>query len=278
MKHLKIILLCLILSLFHNSFAQENEMLAYKSTMLGMGTINVYDSYLSPLNYSGSSLGLIDEYWEMTKLLEGNVAIQQLFNLDFSSTLNKVGNSIEYNGLMEYNCGLFYRFAPLSKLKIFAGSQVNGLGGFIYNVRNSNNPVTIKAHLNLTLSGAASYDFRIKLQPFRLRCQISTPLVGLMFSPQYGQSYYEISLGDESQLIYFSSFHNHFSLRNSFSLEIPLWFMTLRLMYVNSIYETFINGIDTRIHNNSFMIGFSEEFFTVSGKKQMKGNYKKVFE
>ena len=261
-------------------FSQEDKPieLSYKSTVFGLGKANVYDTYLSPLNYSGDSYSLMEEYMKMTKLLGGNIAEQQLFHIDFSSTQNKAGNSINYTGLMEYNYGLFYRFTPISNLNIFAGSQANGLAGFVYNVRNSNNPVTAKAHLSLTLSGAASYNFKIKSQPVRLRYQISSPFAGLMFSPQYGQSYYEISLGDEGQLIYFSSYHNHLSLRNSFSIEIPLRFMTLRAMYVHSIYETFINNIDTRIHNNSLMIGFSEELFTVSGKKPVKGNYKRIFE
>ena len=246
--------------------------------MFGIGKANVYDTYLSPLNYSGNSYGFMEESMKMTKLFEGNVAAQQLFNIDFFSTRNKAGNSTAYTGFMEYSYGLFYRFAPASNLKVFAGSQVNGLTGFVYNVRNSNNPATAKAHLNLSLSIAASYGFNIKSWLFRLRYQISSPFAGIMFSPHYGQSYYEISLGDDTHLLYFSSYHNQVFFRNMLSLEIPFSFTTLRLMYAGSIYETRINEIDTRIHNNGFMLGFSKEFFTVSGKKQAQGNYKRIFE
>ena len=277
-KHLAFIaLLHLVLS---PCFSQEDKpvRLSYRSTMFGLGKANVYDSYLSPLNYSGNSFSLMEESMRMTGLSNGNIAAQQLFHLDFSSTRSIPGNSIQYTGFLEYSYGLHYRLTPLPNLKVFAGSQVNGLAGFIYNVRNSNNPAVGKAHINLTLSAAASYSFNIKSQPFRLRYQISSPFAGFMFSQHFGQSYYEISLGNDDNLIHFSSYHNQVILQNNLSVEIPFNFMTLRLMYANSIYETRINYIDTRIHNNSFMIGFSREFFTVPGKRQVKENFKRVFE
>ncbi|MCL2649967.1 MAG: DUF3316 domain-containing protein [Candidatus Azobacteroides sp.] len=272
----------IILLLFASSscFSQEDkpEKLVYRSTMLGLGKANVYDSYLSPMNYSGNSYSFMDESMKMTNLSNGNIAAQQLFYIDFASTNNNAGNSAQYAGSLEYSYGLHYKFKPLPALNVFAGSQINGMAGFIYNIRNSNNPATAKAHLNLTLSAAASYVFNIKSQPFRLRYQITSPFVGMMFSQQYGQSYYEISIGNNDDLIHFSSYHNQVTLRNYLSLEAPFNSITLRLMYVNSIYETRINYINTRICNNNFMIGFSKELFIVAGKKEVKGNYKRVFE
>lgn len=261
-------------------FSQENEIerLSYRSNMLGIGSASVYDTYLSPSDYSGISFSFMQENMKMTGMMNGNIAAQQLFNISFLNTENKAETSREYAGFIEYNYGLFYRLAPLPNLKVFAGSQINGLVGCIYNTRNSNNPVSAKAHLNLTLSGIAAYNFNIKSQPFRLRYQISSPFVGVMFATHYGQSYYEISLGVDDDLVYFSSFHNQLSLRNTLSLEIPLSFMTLRLAYRNTMYETKVNNLNTRIHDNSFMIGFSREFLSFSGKKQLKRNYNRVFE
>jgi len=246
--------------------------------MFGPGKASVFDSYLSPLNYSGNSYSFMRESMKMTGLSNGNIAAQQLFYIDFSNTRNMAGNAINHTGFLEYSYGLSYRLAPLPNLNVFTGSQINALTGFVYNTRNSNNPATAKAHLNLTLSAAASYGFNIKSWPFRVRYQISSPFAGMMFSQNFGQSYYEISIGNDDNLIHFSSFHNQVILRNNLSLEIPFNFMTLRLMYANSIYETRINHIDTRIHNNNFMIGFSKEFFVMPGRKQNRGNFKGVFD
>ena len=276
----RLVLIIVSLFCFSLCFSQEDKpkKLLYKSTVLGLGKANVHDSYLSPMNYSGNSYSFMEESMKMTNLLNGNITTQQLFHLDFASTNNNAGNSTQYAGFLEYNYGLHYKFKPLPALNVFAGSQINGMTGFIYNLRNSNNPATAKAHLNLTLSAAASYKFSIQNQPFRLRYQITSPFAGIMFSPQFGQSYYEISLGNDEDLIHFSSYHNQVTMRNYLSLEVPFNIITLRLMYANSVYETRINDINTRICNNTFMIGFSKELFIVSGKKEVKGNYKRVFE
>ena len=277
-KHLVFIIL--LLFVLSPCFSQEDkqEKMVYKSTMLGIGKATVYDSYLSPVDYSGRSFGFMEESMKMTDLLNGNIASQQLFHIDFASTINNAGSSIQYAGFLDYSYGLHYKFNPLPALNIFAGSQINGVAGFIYNLRNSNNPATAKTHLNLTLSAAASYSFNIKSQPFRIRYQFTSPFVGMMFSPQFGQSYYEISLGNNDNLIHFSSYHNQSTMRNYLSLEVLIRALTLRLMYLNSIYETRINHIDTRICNNNFMIGFSKELYIVSGKKEVKGNFNRVFE
>ncbi len=278
----KLVSLLSLFSLFsfpNICFSQENpEKLSYRSTLLGMGRISLYDTYLSPLDYTGNNIGFLQENTKMTSWMEDNVAAQHLFSIQLASARNKAKTAMEYAGNIEYAYGLYYRFSPLPDLKVFAGTQAEGLLGFIYNTRNSNNPVAAKANLNLALSAAASYELQIRSFPFRLRYQFSTPFLGMMFSPEYGQAYYEISLGNNDNLVHFASFHNQLCMKNHFSIEFPVGSVTVRLMYLNAIYETNINEIETRIRSNSLMIGFSREFFSISGKKKVKGNYNRVFE
>ncbi len=275
----KLSFLSLLLFLSFPGYSQEcSERLSFHSSMFGIGEMNVYDSYLSPSEFSGMSFGFMDESLKMTKLLNEKIVSQGIFNINFASVINESQTTKEYAGFIEYTYGLFYKFKPLSELRFFVGSQVEGAGGFIYNSRNGNNPASAKATLNLTASAILSYDFSLKSQPFRICYQFSTPYAGIIFSPHYGQSYYEISLGDDDGIIHFASFHNQLAMKNRFSFEIPFNKCTLRLMYANSIYETQVNNIDTRVVNNSFMIGFSKEVFSVSGKKQFKGKYKSVFD
>lgn len=252
--------------------------LRYQSTMLGIGGTKVYDSYLSPLIYSGTNFGLIYESMKMTNLCKGNISAQHLLNLELAYTENQSGTAHEYWGSLEYNYGLHYKYSPVKDLNLFGGMQIAGLVGGIYNTRNGNNPATGKAHVNLNLSGIATYKFHIKNQPLNVRYQINIPSVGILFSPQYGQSYYEIGLGVDAPLVYFSSFHNYLSMRNLLSVELPFKSFTLRLSYMNWIYETQVNDLDTRIVSNSFYIGFSRNIFSVSGSKTQLKNFNTVFE
>jgi hypothetical protein len=278
----KLIIYFLFLLVFFPCFAQEDEdekpiNLTYQSTVIGIGGVSVYDTYLSPLEYKGATIGLFHEQMKMTDLMGGNVLAQHQFNLDFSWSDNNEETASDYTGFVEYNYGLFYRVKPMKDLMLFGGVQANALLGVVYNSRNGNNPATAKVHANLNFSGIAVYRFNIGSQPVNLRYQLNIPFVGAMFSPHFGQSYYEISLGDSDHLIYFSSFHNKVRLKNILTAEIPLNSATLRLTYVNNIYETDINDLQTRIHSNSFFIGLSKNFFSVRGEKKNK-NYKRIFE
>ena len=276
---MKIRLLLLLLLASFVSFAQDKPSLTYQSTMLGFGNTSVYDTYLSPLEYKGGSIGLIHERMKMTGLFNGKVSAQHLFNLELAQTNNSAKTATNYVGNLEYGYGLHYHLHPfpVEKLKILAGLQAGGLIGGIYNTRNGNNPATPKVNLNLNLSGMATYRLEIKKQPIQLRYQLNVPFIGTMYAPAFGLSYYEMDASGYNGLFHFASFLNHLAMRNLLSVELPFNSFTLRLAYQNWIYETKINDLDTRVASNSIYIGFSKNFFTVSGRKQ-NNNYRSVFE
>jgi hypothetical protein len=229
------------------------------------------------LKYTGNNAGLHYEQMKNTDLMNGNIFAQHLLNANYSWSKNNTGTASYYTGLLEENYGLLYRLKPADKWQVFAGMQAGGLLGFVYNTRNGNNPATGKAHLNLNLSAIANYKLQIRSTPVNLRYQISLPFAGVMYSPQFGQSYYEIGLGVTDHLVHLASFHNYLSVRNILSAEVPLNKSTLVFSYHFSFYETRINDLDTRLINNTFYIGFSSNFFVVQGK-QKKDNYRYVYE
>jgi hypothetical protein len=245
----------------------EQIPLTYQSTLLGIGQSSIYDTYLSPLKYQGIQLNIMYERMKMTGWGNGNLSAQHLFNIGLADTKNPTETATDYLGVLEYSYGMHYHFKPVQRIRLMAGMQVDGLIGGIYNTRNGNNPATAKAHINLNLSGMAVYRMQIGKQPVRLRYQLNFSALGLQFSPEYGQSYYEIELGTKSKLIHWASFHNQLIMQNMFSVELPFHSCTLRLSYVNRMYETRINSLNTQILSNSFYLGFSGNFFSVRGRK-----------
>jgi len=272
----KIIFLLLIFSPI-SAFSQETPALSYQSTMIGWGLGSVYDTYLSPLKYSGNNIAMYGEQMKMTRLANGKIAVQNLYSVNYSWTKNGSETASFYSGLFEYNYGLLYKFSPTPKFRFFAGPQANFLLGFVYNNRNGNNPATGKLNLNLNISAIASYEFYVKSLPLRLGYQIAVPFAGIMYSPEFGQSYYEISLGDNAQLANFSSFHNHLAIKNILTIEAPIVkSLTVKLGFVHSHYETRINSLDTRISSATFCLGLTKNFFIVPANKIK--NYHYVFE
>ena len=154
-----------------------------ESTMVGIGGYNLRDTYLSPstdINYTGWVARVLNERMKIVRLADYNVSRQQLINVEFGSTRNGAETANEYAGFVDYSLGYHYRFPQvLSGLKVLTGASARLSGGFIYNTRNSNNPVSGKADFDLNLSAMAIYNFRIKDFTRSARYQAEIPFAGV---------------------------------------------------------------------------------------------------
>ncbi len=198
----KFIMLLIALGTFLSVGAQEDSLRAtryvMRSTLFGVGHSNVFETYLSPLEYTGTEVRFLHESMRMTRLLGGKVSGQSLIQVNASYNKNISQTAEMYAGLVNWSYALHYQFRMNDdKLKILVGPMLDLNGGVVYNRRNSNNPAQAKAYGGLGASGMLIYKFRIARYPLTVRYQANLPLLGVMFSPEYGESYYEIfSLGN----------------------------------------------------------------------------------
>lgn len=246
-----------------------------ESAMVGIGGYNLRDTYLSPstdINYTGWVARILNERMKVVRLADYKISRQQLINVEFGSTRNGAETANEYAGFVDYSLGYHYRFTNLLPgLKVLTGASARISGGFIYNTRNSNNPVSGKGDFDLNLSAMAIYNFNIKEFPLTLRYQAEIPFAGVLFSVHKGEPYYFLTQGGSDGIVRFSSFHNKFAMKNYFTLDIPVSNFTVRVGYLNSMYRTDVNSIKTHVLSNSFMIGFVKEFVSFGGKR-LKNN------
>ncbi|GAE18994.1 hypothetical protein JCM6294_1982 [Bacteroides pyogenes DSM 20611 = JCM 6294] len=150
-----------------------------------------------------------------------------------------------------------------------AGGLFDANGGFVYNLRNTNNPASARAYANLDASGMAIWHLKIKRYPIVLRYQANFPLIGLMFSPRYGQSYYEIfSVENTSGVVQFTSLHNQPSLRQMLSADFPVGKARMRVSYLADLQQSNVNRIKTHTYSHIFMIGFVKNIYRVSNKEE----------
>ncbi|MDR0798424.1 MAG: DUF3316 domain-containing protein [Dysgonamonadaceae bacterium] len=261
--------------------AQETEppvALTYQSSLVGIGRAKVYDSYLSPLSYSGTHIGFLFEQMKQTGLCEKKIFAQHQLNATFADAKNPAGTAEDYAGALTYNYGLYYRFPEIKRFQFFAGGQIGGLFGMLYNSRNGNNPVDVKADFSFNLSGIAAYRMQIKQQLVNLRYQINVLVAGGLLSPEYGQSYYEIGLGEGGSYAYFASLHNRIAINQLLSVEFPFQICTLRFSFSHRFYQTNINDLQTQLIDRAIYIGLSRNFYTVRGKQSTSNHYRYVFE
>ena len=264
MKRIILFFLCLFGLLQVN--AQEDSLKANRyvkrSTLFGVGHINLLETYLSPVEYSGMELRYMRENMRMTNLMEGKVSYQSIFQTNGALAENKAGTGSELTILAHWNHAWHYQFPVNENLKLMAGPVLDLNGGFIYNLRNSNNPVQAKASLNVGASGMAIYRFRIKEYPLELRYQLNIPLLGLMFSPEYGQPYYEMTLShDWGKNICVTSLHNSPSFTQLLTLDFPIKSVNLRVGYVCDIQQAKVNELKSHVWSHAFMIGWIKNFY-----------------
>lgn len=231
------------------------------SSMIGAGLANVLDTYLSPYEYTGAEVRIMRETMRMTKLGGGRVSNQSLIDLNGSYLENRAGTAHEWVGGLRYSQSWHYNFRPAADFCYLLGLSASGYAGCVYNTRNGNNPAQAKVDLAVDLSAMAVYRFRLFGKTLTARDQIAVPFLGVAFSPQYGQSYYEIfSLGQYDSNVKVAYFGNMPSLRNLLTLDIPLGDNTLRIGYVAQFNQAVFNHLRYHSYSHDIMIGFVKKF------------------
>ncbi len=240
-----------------------------RAVMYGVGAANVFDTYLSPQEYTGIEGRISRETMRMTRLLDGNVSLQNFLQAHLSYTHNHVDNNNTFAGLVNWNYGLHYQFRITDNFKLLAGGLADMNLGFAYNLRNGNNPANAKAYINLAASGMAIWRLRIRNYPLTLRYQANLPFMGVMFSPNYGQSYYEIfTLGEYSGVVRFTSLHNQPAIRQMVSADLPVGGIKMRFSYLWDVQQAHVNKLKSHTYSHVFMVGFVRDLYRVSPRGQ----------
>ena len=262
MKHLTS---CILVSLCCGVAAAQAP--TAHANLFGVGGVRQLDTYLSPVNYRGPQFIYINESERPTALLRQRVQFQSALQLDFSSTQPESEKSDYLGGNITYAATWHYRFlgTPLgtlptdrrSRFSLLAGPQLAATTGGLYNTRNGNNPAQAYLAAHLAASLQAAYTFRLRRTPVRLRDQFDVPLLGAMFSPAYGQSYYEIfSLEQTEHNVCATHPFNAPSLRNQLTVDISLRHATLRAAYLVDVRQSHVNGLRRHAYSQAFMIGW----------------------
>lgn len=260
-----------LLTLPSLSFAQVDSLEPHRyvtrAMSYGIGYANVFDTYLSPQEYKGIDFRFSRETIRMTKMFDGNVSAQNFFQANLAYTHNRTDNNNTFSGLINWNYGWHYQFRIAENFKLLAGGLGDFNGGFVYNLRNSNNPASARAYINLAASGMLIWHTRIRNIPLVVRYQANVPVAGVLFSPNYGQSYYEIfTLGNWSGVINFTSLHNQPSIRQFFTVDVPISRSRLRFSYLWDVQQSKVNNLRTHTYGYVFMVGVVRELYRIRNK------------
>jgi hypothetical protein len=247
----------------------QKHLLTTKTNTFGFTTLHFIDPYLSPLNYSGSGFDFNHESRRFLSLNNTNISIQNKFYLATGIAYNpaKTGSMLYFGA--NYSVGMHYHFRPAKGLQLLAGGSWDVDFGFKDLTRNVNNPVNLDMATNLNLSGLARYDIPLRRRTLRLQLAVETPVLGWMFVPTAGASYYEMfELGNHSDITHFSSVFNKRGLNPKLTVDVPFARSTWRfgLSYQGLKYKA--NDMVFKRNTFSLMVGTTMDVISFAGRKK----------
>jgi len=229
-----------------------------RTQLFGAGRANVLDTYLSPYEYAGPSVQFLHLSERLAHWGGGHVTVEGIFQADAAYMHRAAGGGHDtWHGTLGAAVGWHYNWRPAPSWRLAVGGLAELSAGFTYITRGGNNPAQGRAVFDCALSAVAARDFRLWGRTLTARAQLDLPLAGAMFSPDYGQSYYEIfSLGHYSRNVRFVYPGNAPSARLMATLHVPLGRSVVALGYVGDVRQSHVNHLKYHAWSHRFMVGY----------------------
>lgn len=248
----------ILLMLTVNAKASTDSIVSRPVTSLyafEMGRKNILATYLSPLHYSGTDAG-ISGSWSKAMPFNPEKAIMH-FNasMTFSSLLNPAQTAKMIGLNASFGWGMSWRTRLPWEIQATAGGVIGFDGGAYYLLRNGNNPVQAMAAASLAARGSLSKAIRIKRLPILISEEVTIPSLSLFFCPGYGETYYEIYLGNHSGLCHAGWWGNNFRLSNLLSATLDFGRTAMTVGYRFGLETQWANNLNTVSRRHLFVIG-----------------------
>jgi hypothetical protein len=229
------------------------------------GSSHLVDTYLTPLKYTGWTVALGYERMQAMRFNPELWVMQMKFRLAVDRGLNPARNATMWNGGIDFSWGMMRRWRNLyPNLTIGVGGVAQLNAGCLYNTRNGNNPAAARAALTVDVTAYGAWNTHIGKLPITLRYQPTLPILGAFFSPDYGELYYEIYLGNHGGLAHCAWWGNYFAMENFITADLHFGATTLRLGYRNNILSTHVNDITSRQIGHCAVVGVAGEWVSLT--------------
>lgn len=263
------LLILLTLLLGTSALSAQNDVVdnaIYNANITAMaGTMTLHDDYLSPLDHYGWKTQLNFDYGRPFQSFPAKW--YNRWNVGYGEVINRSGTVKLSTVSVSTAFGMGYDFHPIDRLTVTVGGVVDADFMLKFGSRNVNNPASGDGSLSLGALVQLGYAVRYNRFFMNLSYDLETPLLGAMFVPEMGESYYEMWLGNLHNVAHFASVHNRLAVRGAFNVDFILKHCTLRLQMQH--YQAAWHANNLRFNRSEVMggIGFVTYFKSMSGKQ-----------
>ena len=243
------------------------------ATMVGISGVTQWDTYLSNERYHGGGLTVASQISRPTHWMQRRLYVQHLTQGNLAIAEPRSDKHKTINGFFHWQVGWMYGPSLRPPLREGTPLPIEGKGmgdgvyvglglqtrlGFVYNTLGGNNPASARAAVNIIAMGQVRRHFELWHKPLVATLQADVPLTGLFFTPDYGQSYYEIfSLGHHSHNVQMVNPFRAFQTNVMLTLDYRLKARTaLRVGYQGQFMQSKANGLKTQDFYHNVLIGF----------------------
>ena len=219
-----------------------------------IGQARSLSTYLSPLYYEGTDYSLQGSWTKDFQRWSDRCVMRFEAGLDFQNPQNPVKNASMYNMTARFGWGMGWKKNLWTSWQVTVGPMLDIYGGAMYAPRNGNNPVTALAYAGFDAAGSISWRGRWGKVPVRIADEVRIPTIGAFFCPGYGESYYEIYLGNHSGLVHCGWWGNAFGIDNLLSLRLDLGRTGLQIGYRFDLRYFKANHLENQLLRNAFHI------------------------
>lgn len=222
--------------------------------MFEVGHSTVADTYLSPLHYGGVSVGWEYEHawrcgksWWLRLVQEPSVFLGK----------NASGSGRYYG--VDYEARLLWqrRWKVAPNVSWLVGGGAHLMAGVLHSTQNGNNPIQL--HLGLNAVGASSLvcQFRAWGRPWSVCWNAEVDMLGIRFSPAFGQSYYELfARSDYDRNIRLVQVWDSPTFRNDLIVELPWKRRSWMLGYRMDCVQYRLGALKQLDYTHAFLIGW----------------------
>jgi hypothetical protein len=222
-----------------------------------VGSSHLADTYLTPLKYSGTAYAL-NYSRRQAMAFSPRKWVQMLWlHAEADRTTNPLGNVVMWRGNVAAQWAMVRRWQITPAWSAGIGGNVRGDFGALYLRRNSNNPAQAQAAVTVGLTGYIQWQTKMFHRvPLAVRWTPSVPLCGAFFAPDYGELYYEIYLGNHSNLAHFAWPVSYRALYSDLTADVAVSESTsLSVGYSATVVSTKANNITSRTIKHALQVG-----------------------
>lgn len=227
------------------------------------GSAQLANTYLSPLKYNGWHMGVDYDRAQAMRFCPEKWMNALRFGVEFEKAKNPVGNTNLYSAQVSAGWSMLWRKRFGCGFSVQAGGAADMLAGAMLQLRNGNNPVQARAAVTVGPEVRASWTRGAWAMGVRAR----TPLLGVFFTPEFGELYYEIQLGDRRGLVHCAHPGSFRRLNAEVFADFRPGATAIRVGYRADLLSAKANGIIDRRLVNAAFVGVNVDWLSLNRKK-----------